>query len=456
MLWKHVKYKLHIMRFTIKKPKLSAVGSVAPTISGLATTSLNALNPKFLSDVLFKKNKRTELFLLLSLQKKVLLLRTLTPNVRRELLQHLSDQELIPLLHFVDPDAATDMLQLLPAKRREKILQLVSEDLKNALSTLLAFDAETAAGLMTLDYALVSSESTIVEVAKKFKIHENSTGRPPVILVTKEDNSLAGFLPGHELGFAGKNEKISKYVKRIPSISYAATHDEVIRLFRTHPHSKVVVKNDSGSVIGIIYSDDVLSLIQDQEASSLYDFAGIRQEESVADSTRRKVINRYRWLIVNVFTAFLAAFTVGQFETVIQQHVLLAAYMPIVAGMGGNASMQTFAVLVRGISLGQISLRTAGRTLRNEMGAGFINGLIIAFIVAAFALLKNDDPKIGAVLALAMVINLLVAAFFGTLVPLIMSRLGKDPASSASIFITTATDVLGFLSFLGLATFILR
>src|SRR5690606_6975170 len=115
----------------------------------------------------------------------------------------------------------------------------------------------------------------------------------------------------------------------------------------------------------------------------------------------------------------------------------------------GNASMQTFAVLVRGISLGQISLRTAGRTLRNELGAGFINGIIIAVIVASVAIVMNGDLRLGAVLALAMVINLMVAAFFGTVVPLVMSRLGKDPATSASIFITTATDVLGFLAFLG-------
>lgn len=443
------------MKLNLRKSKLPTMPAVPPAISSLATVPLNILNPKVLSDVLFKKDKRTELFLELSPQKRLLLLRSLTPSVRKEILLHVPDQELVSLIHMVDPDEATDMLQLLSAKRREKILQMVSTELKDSLSTLLAFDAETAAGLMTLDYIQVSPEDTIVEVAKKFKSHEKATGRPPVILVMKEDGKLAGFLPGHELGFSRTTEKIGKYIKRMPSVSYAATHDEVVHIFHTYPHSKVAVKNDAGNVIGIIYSDDVLNLLQEQEASSLYDFAGIRQEESIADSTRRKVINRHRWLIVNVFTAFLAAFTVSQFEGILSQYVLLAAYMPIVAGMGGNASMQTFAVLVRGISLGQISLRTAGRTLRNELGAGFINGIIIAVIVASVAIVMNGDLRLGAVLALAMVINLMVAAFFGTVVPLVMSRLGKDPATSASIFITTATDVLGFLAFLGLASLIL-
>lgn len=442
------------MRF--RKAKLPSIHDVRPAITNFANMPVSVLSPKLLTDFLFKKDKRSEAFMELAPQDRLLLLRSLMPTVRRDILYHIPDDALMELLEMVDPDEATDMLQLLTPKRRERILQQLSTDLKNSLSTLLEFDAETAAGLMTLDYIQVGESDTIADVAKRFKVHEKSTGRPPVIIVIKDDGKLSGFLPGHELGFGRTSEKIGKYIKRLPSISYAANHDQVIKMFHAHPHSKVAVKNDAGDVIGIIYSDDILNLMQEQEASSLYDFAGIRQEESIADSVRRKVKNRHRWLIINVFTAFLAAFTVSQFEGILSKYVLLAAYMPIVAGMGGNASMQTFAVLVRGISLGQIDLKTAGRTLRNEIGAGVINGVIIAILVSGVALLLNGDVRIGLVLALAMVINLTVAAFFGTLVPLIMDKLGKDPATSASIFITTATDVLGFLAFLGLASIILQ
>lgn len=437
------------------KFKRSKLPSIPPAITNFANKPITALNPKVLTDILFKKNKRTELFLELSPHQRLMLLRSLTPNVRRDILMHVPDEDLVDILHMVDPDEATDMLQLLTPRRREKVLQMVSAELKESLSTLLEFDAETAAGLMTLDYIQVDTKDTIAEVAKKFKTHEKSTGRPPVIVAMKEDGNLAGFLPGHELGFGRASELIGKYVKRLPSISYAATHDEVIHAFQAHPHAKVAVKNDTGDIIGIIYSDDVLNLMQDKEASTLYDFAGIRQEESISDSARRKVKNRYQWLIINLGTAFLAAFVVGQFEDVLSAFVLLAVYMPIVAGMGGNAATQTLAVMVRGISLGQIDLRTASRTLRNELGAAFVNGLINAVLVAAVVIVLNGDYKIALVLALAMVINLVVAAFFGTLVPLVMTKLGKDPAASATIFITTATDVLGFLAFLGLATVIL-
>jgi magnesium transporter len=154
-------------------------------------------------------------------------------------------------------------------------------------------------------------------------------------------------------------------------------------------------------------------------------------------------------------TAFLASFVVSRFEDTLSAFVLLAVYMPIVAGMGGNAATQTLAVLVRGIALKQIELKTAWRTLRNELGASLVNGIINGLLVAAVVILVNHDYKIAAILAMAMVLNMLVAAFFGTLVPLLMSKLGKDPAASATIFITTATDVLGFLAFLGLATVVL-
>ncbi len=417
--------------------------------------NITVINPKLLADILFRKDERVALFLELTTDKQLELLRNLTRSIKRDLLMHLPEPALVDILQAVDPDEATDILQILSRKKRESILLQLSQDLKDSISTLLEFDAETAAGLMTLDYVQVEVSDNIATVAKRFKQHEKRTGRPPVILAMN-DGKLVGFLPGHELGFGRKTDVIEKFVKRIPTISYAATHDEVMDMFTAHPHAKVAVLNDSEDVVGIIYSDDILKLMQETEASTLYDFAGIHEEESVADPTRSKVRNRYRWLIINLATAFLASFVVSQFEETLSSFVLLAVYMPIVAGMGGNAATQTLAVLVRGIALRQIELKTAWRTLRNELGAGLLNGLINGLLVAAVVIIINRDFKIAFILAIAMVINLVVAAFFGTLVPLIMSRLGKDPAASATIFITTATDVLGFLVFLGLASVVLN
>jgi magnesium transporter len=402
----------------------------------------------------FHPDQRLDIFLSLTPDERASVVLLLSRLIKKDIITHLSDDDLTDLLEKVDPDDATDLLQLLTPHKRQRTIERLSQELRDMVSRLLQFDSDTAAGLMNVDYIQVDVSDDISTVAKKFKLHEKRTGRPPVILVMDAEK-LAGFLPGHELGFGHTNEKIGKYVRRIPTIKHSASHDDVSELFRSHPHNKVVVKDDSNNVIGIIYSDDVLRLMQEQESASLYDFAGVSAEESVTDPAKRKVKFRYKWLIINLGTAFLAAFTVGQFEDTISKYVLLAVYMPIVAGMGGNAATQTLAVMVRGIALRQIDIKTAFHTLKSEAGAGLVNGLINGFLVAFIVIVKDHDAKIALILALAMVINLLVAAVFGTMVPLIMSKLRKDPAASATIFITTATDVLGFLAFLGLATLIL-
>lgn len=404
--------------------------------------------------IAYHPEKRLDVYLDIDPEFRPEIFSALTKSTKQALVGQLADADLISLLNSLDPDDATDVLQLLNKRRQDKIMSEVSETLRDSVSGLLQFDPETAAGLMTLDYVQVDVRDSIADVSRRFKQHEKRTGRPPVVLV-QNSGKLMGFLPGHELGFAARTEKVGKYVKKLTTIHHSASHKEVIQIFKAHPHSKVAVLNDDDSVLGIIYSDDVLQLLHQQESSSLYDFAGVSDEETVTDGAKRKIQLRYKWLIINLGTAFLAAFTVGQFESVLSKFVLLAVYMPIVAGMGGNSATQTLAVMVRGIALRQIDLSTAYRTLRSEWGAGLVNGLINGFLVAAVVLIINGDAKIALILALAMVVNLLVAATFGTLVPLVMSKLKKDPAASATIFITTATDVLGFMAFLGLATLIL-
>jgi len=387
-------------------------------------------------------------------QKREVILR-LSKHLRQEIIFKLHEKEIREILELLDPDEATDLLQLLPSKKRKRIIKKLNKKLKENISLLLKFDPETAAGLMSIDYILVEADDTIASVANRAKVHEKRTGKFPAILIIK-NGCLSGYLPAFQLGLRQPNEKIAKYYKKIHTVKYNADLKKVLDVFRQYRHSKVVVLGDTGNILGIVYSDDILRALQEKEASSLYNFAGVHKEESVYDSIKRKVSFRYKWLIINLGTAFLAAFTVNLFETTISKYVLLAVYMPIVAGMGGNAATQTMAVLVRGIALKQINLKTMWRTLKNEVGAGFINGLINGLIIVTIVFLKDHNPTIALILALSMIINLMVAGFFGTITPLLMEKLGKDPASSATIFITTATDVLGFFTFLGLATLILK
>lgn len=410
---------------------------------------------KVINDITRKPQRREEIFRELSVKQKADVILGLSKYLQTEIVSKLNKEEITEILGHLDTDEATDILQLLPKRKRDSIIVNLNEELKKEISLLLKFDPQTAAGLMNVDYIQVKARETVSSAVEQIKIHEKRTGKIPTVLVV-ENGDLIGYLPNHELFFGRANSKVEKYTKKIIKIKYNAKIEKVVDLFQKNPHRKAVVLGESDNTLGIIYSDDVLSALKEKSDASLYDFAGVSQEESVLDGFQRKVKNRYKWLTINLFTVLLASLVVGLFDDLISEFVLLAVYMPIVAGMGGNAGTQTLAVMVRGISLGQISLKTAWNTLRNEMGAGFVNGLINGLIITLVIYFKDGDLRIGMILALALVINLLIAAFFGTLVPLFMKKIGKDPATSATIFITTATDVLGFLIFLSLATWILR
>ncbi|MPM41008.1 Magnesium transporter MgtE [bioreactor metagenome] len=411
-------------------------------------------NRSIVLQLIYHPRQRLALFSSLPINRQVQILKRLPLNIQIQLLSQIDKTALLPILEYADPDESTDLLRHLPKNRQAELLAELSQSLQDDISLLLQFDPKTAAGLMSLNYVQVEDDENMAEIAKKIKKHEKRTGKFPLILVLHE-GQIKGYLPNYKLAYATAGEAIASYVQPISTMAYTTSSQSVIRHFFDHPHSKVAVLNQDGMILGVLYADDVLRVIRQEEISSLYDFAGVHENETVFDSVKKKVSSRYKWLIINLATAFLASGTVSFFDETIAKYVLLAVYMPIVSGMGGNAATQTLAVLVRGIAMQEIELKTAWPTLKKELGSAFINGIINGILVAAVVLAFNHDPLLAFVLALAMISNLLVAAFAGTLIPLIMHKLGKDPATSATVFITTATDVLGFLSFLGLATLIL-
>ncbi len=403
----------------------------------------------------YSPKNRAEIFSALPLKDQSLVVMQLSKNVQSHLLLALPKEQVLALLEDLDPDDATDLLQTLPSRKQKEFLTLLSNELQYKISLLLEFDPKTAAGLMSLNYIQVVSTQKVSDISEQLQTHEKRTGKLPVILVLKE-GALIGYLPIKNLLYADPKKHVEEYVEKVPSIKHTAGYKSVLSHFLEHPHKKAVVLGDQNTILGVLYSDDILRAYHEREAATLYDFAGVSNEETVFGSVKQKVRFRYKWLIVNLATAFLASFTVGLFDETISKHVLLAAYMPIVAGMGGNAATQTLAIIVRGIALNQITLRSALPTLRKEVLAALVHGIITGLLVAIVVLLTSRDLMMAFVLTVAMIANLLVAGFFGTVVPLVMSKLGKDPATSATIFITTATDVLGFLVFLGLASIVLQ
>lgn len=398
-------------------------------------------------------HKRIKLFRELPVEKQAEVIIKLHYNVIKKIIVKLSDKEIVGFLKFLDLDEATDILQILEKKHAKKIISQLERETKEKIQLLLRFDKESAAGLMTLDYIQVDESSTIKKIIQLATKHEKVTGKFPTILVTK-NNLLLGEIQQHTLFRLNPDKKINQSYKKIPTVYYNQDFEDLPQLLNEHPHEKIVVLDNENSILGLIYSHDILRLMG--EADYLTKFAGVREEEDVYDGFFRKVKNRYLWLIINLFTVFLAASVVGLFEETISKFVLLAIYLPIVAGMGGNAGTQTLAVFVRGIALNEIELNIrAIKAIVNEMLAGATNGIITGILGALVAIFWNKSPIIGLILTIAMITNLIIAGLFGAIVPLVMKKLGKDPATSATIFITTATDVLGFFVFLGLAKLLL-
>ena len=406
-------------------------------------------------DLTYHPQKRLERFRTLSVPEQATALELLSPHVRQNIFIHLKDGELVNLLDQVDMQDAKKLLLLIEnKKRREKIIGRVKSELKEKAEYFLRFHPKATISLINFNYLLLSEETTIGEVADAINEHYQEVGKLPEVLVHK-NGLLLGEVPLAVLVRESNAKKIKHFVASVTSVEYRTNIQKIINSFTKNTHKKVIVLDHDGSVIGIIYSDDALALFGNQPAAAFYDFAGVADTERSFDSIGTKVKNRYKWLIINLATAFLAASVVGLFENTLSQLVILAMYMPIIAGMGGNAATQTLAVIVRGITVGEISIKNGLPAILKEVSAGFLNGAITGVIVALVATLWSGNPLLGLVLFAAMVINLVIAGFFGALIPLTMKALGKDPATSAIIFITTATDVFGFFAFLGLATLVL-
>jgi magnesium transporter len=379
----------------------------------------------------------------------------LTDVIQQSLVADMSREQLRAFVHGLDPDEGTDVLELTDERTRESVLQQLDDNRREKIGFLLEFDPESAAGLMDLNYVTITSNTSFPDVAERVRRYEDRTGRFPTVFVT-DGTELLGELPGPTLAMTEReSERVTEYVHEVPYIRYDRPDADVLEVFRANRESTVAVLDESNTILGVIHADDLLTLIEEEANETLYEFTGVAEEESVLDSPLAKVRSRYKWLIINLGTAFMAAAVVGLFESTIAALAVLAAYMPVVAGMGGNAGTQAMAVTVRGISLDQVSLATGTRVIINEIVAGAANGFITGVLVAVIATVFNQSPLLGLVIGISMVLNLIIAGFFGALIPLVLDQLGQDPATSATIFITTATDVLGFFAFLGLAQVVL-
>lgn len=395
-------------------------------------------------------NGKRKVFALLPPEKQAEVALVLNEDSKRRIFPRLPEDVISRFLHFNDEDDATDILQYLSPVKRYAILQHMKEEKRRKIEKLLKFGAESAGGLMDLNFILVKPAFTFSDVREKVQRHIEQKRDMPTVLVTDEKGMLLGFIPERSLLFPSATATVEEQMLALPIVPSKMDREKVMQLMSKMRSEVVSVTDDHEQVLGVIHLRDLMKVAQAEATEDIYRFAGVDVEEHALDGASSKVKRRYNWLLVNLLTAFLAAFVVSIFQGTIAKFSILAVYMPIVAGQGGNAATQALAVVVRGLALQEINWSKAWRVIRREAIAGMCNGIITGICAGVAAVAFGAPPILGVILASAMVINLLVAGFFGALIPFILKRLKIDPAVASTVFVTTTTDVCGFFVFLGL------
>lgn len=372
------------------------------------------------------------------------LLTSLLKDRQREILDEMSDDELADIVGELDEE------------EKSQVLSNLDHDDKQTIENLLTYDPETAGGLMTTDYISIRAKNTVLDTLNY--LHSASLEDLPkyYLYVVDKDGILKGVVSLRDIVESSFDTPILDITnENVKTINYLEDQEDVAKTFMKYSFIMMPVVDDENRMLGIIEIDDIMDVIEDETTEDINLMAGMSGEERVDSTLVESYISRVPWLIVNLATAVMAAAVVDKFSGTIAKVVSLASIMSIVTGMGGNAGTQSLTILVRGLSLGEIDRDNALKIFFKEVGVGLLTGITIGIFVGLGSWWFAHNPWFGLVAALAMVLNMVAANIAGYLVPVVLRKCHIDPALASGVFVTTVTDCLGFLFFLGLATLFL-
>jgi magnesium transporter len=405
--------------------------------------------------LLLEEDRKRILSLLIEAGKAARALLQLDDRDRDELLDDLDDSTVAAICSSSAPDDAADLLDELDEERRQEVLQLLGATQGAKLESLLEGEEATAGSLMNTEFLALDEDMTVAQAIEAIRQYPRKETFFYVYCVDANGH-LVGVLSLRSLILAKANVTLAKVmVQSVVRTQIDSSPEEVAQIVSKYDLLSVPVVDLQNRLVGVVTVDDVLDVIQEEAEEDLLHLAGVDISERATTPARESFRTRFPWLAVNLLTAFAAASVVRLFQGTIEKWAALAAFMPVVAGMGGNAGTQTLTVFVRGLALGELDPKSF-RPIWKEMLVGFANGVAngtLTFLIVGF---WTSDWILATILFTAMCVNLVIAGLAGALVPLLLERLGFDPAVASSIFVTTFTDVGGFFSFLGLATLALR
>lgn len=377
-------------------------------------------------------------------------------EVRDGLIERMPAEELLTAVEGMEVDDLADLLIDLPEDMTAEVLRSLDAQDKERVQQVLAYDEESAGGLMNVDIVTVRPDVTLETVIRYLRFVEKVSDGTDSIYVVSRDNTYIGSLFLSRLLSNDPDSLVAEVMSTdVTPINAATSSSQVVWEFENRDLLSAPVVDDEFRVLGRITVDDVVDVIRDEAEHSLMGAAGLDEEDDMFAPVVKSAGRRALWLGVNLATAFLAASVVDLFQTTIDKIVLLAVLMPVVPSMGGVAGTQSLTIITRAIALGQINKDNAAGILRKELLVGVLNGIGWALVVSGVTFWWFGDWRIGGIIGAAMIINLVAAAIAGFSIPLILRRMNVDPALAGGVVLTTVTDVIGYMSFLGLGAWLL-
>lgn len=384
----------------------------------------------------------------------------LIENAREELqvrMAHFySTKELIDIFSYMTNADVADLLGLLPTSKRKDILNYMKKSESNILQMILSYDDDSAAGIMTTEFISLKQSLTVREALLKIKEIAPTTEIIESIFITDNLHRLQGIVDLREILVAPGFKPLADLVESHPFFVYAdQDQEEAANLIYKYDLKYLPVVNKNEAILGVITSDDIIDVMEEEHNEDILAIGGVSKDEEYDSNFLHSVKSRLPWLVINLFTAFMASAVVAMFEDTISQVVALAAAMPIVTGMGGNAGNQALSIVLTSLARDEISLEEDLPLVLKEIGLGIFDGAVIGFFAGIVLYLKYHNVYLGLIIFAAMILNMVIAGIVGFLLPLLFDKLKIDPAISSPIFLTTFTDVCGFFIFLGLASALL-
>lgn len=419
---------------------LNAIDKVHPADIARLFSDLSDIEIRRLVDCLFQKKKAG------------LVLNELPEHFLPQILGTLDFEKLAIIISRQETDDAFYLLSLLPEGQWSEILNLLPPEKRAHLEKLLLYPEHSAGTVMSLDYFSVSLEDTVEEALKKLREFH---GKESIFYIyVLEDKKLVGVVPLRSLVLSDLKRPVREVMNTsVKTVLATVNQEEAAQMVGKYNLLAIPVVNEHQELLGTITVDDVIDIFQEEATEDIYHMAGLSEEDRAFTPIRTKVKKRLPWMLINLGTALLASFVIGLFESTIGRSAILAAFMTIVASMGGNGGIQSLVVMTRSIALGELEFSKAYMAILKEIMNGVIVGLVAGVLAGGFAYFYQGNVYFGIILFAAMVTNMILAGLAGAAVPIVFKWLKLDPAVGSGVIVTTITDVGGFFVFLGLACY---